>query len=55
LGQRKLRTTSSVAAEAGPKVFALILKHEDVIQLADAVINAWRQQLGHDVEDDGLP
>jgi hypothetical protein len=42
------------AAEADPKVFDLILKHEDVVQLAEAVINAWRQHLGHDVEEDGL-
>ena len=27
-------------------------KGEDALHLSDAVINAWRQQLGHDVEDD---
>jgi hypothetical protein len=33
------------AAEAEPKVFQLLLKHEDLLHLSDAVINAWRKQL----------
>jgi hypothetical protein len=33
-------------------LFKHLLKHEDLLNLSDAVINAWRQQLGHDAEDD---
>jgi hypothetical protein len=38
-------------------LFKHLLKHEDLLNLSDAVINAWRQQLGHDAEDDeaGFP
>jgi hypothetical protein len=41
-----------VAEDIGDEVFKRLLKHEDLLNLSDAVINAWRQQLGHDVEDD---
>jgi hypothetical protein len=30
-------------------------KGEDALHLSDAVINAWRMQLGHDKENDELP
>lgn len=37
-------------AQNNPDAFAAIMKHEDLLHLSDAVINAWRNQLGHDVE-----
>jgi hypothetical protein len=39
------------------ELFKHLLKHEDLLNLSDAVMNAWRQQLGHDAEDDeaGFP
>ena len=46
------RSVLFLVADAEPKVFDLIVKHEDLLDLSDAVINAWRKQLGHDVEDD---
>jgi hypothetical protein len=47
-----MRSVLFLAADDDPKVFDLIMKHEELVQLADDVINAWRQRLGHDVEDD---
>jgi hypothetical protein len=37
-----------VAEDIGDEVFNHLLKHEDLLNLSDAIINAWRQQLGHD-------
>jgi hypothetical protein len=34
-----------------PETRDLVLEHEDLLQLSDAIINAWRKQLGHDEED----
>jgi len=44
------RSVLFLAAEAEPKVFALMMKHESLLTLSDTVINAWREQLGLDVE-----
>jgi len=44
------RSVLFLAAEAEPKVFDLMMKHESLLTLSDTVINAWREQLGLDVE-----
>lgn len=40
-----------VADAVGDKAMEVLAKHEDLLSLSDAVINAWRAQLGHDAED----
>jgi hypothetical protein len=40
-----------VVDAVGDKAIEVMLKHEDLLNLSDAVINAWRAQLGHDTED----
>jgi hypothetical protein len=40
-----------VAEDIGDEVFKHLLKHEDLLDLSDTIINAWRHQLGHDDED----
>ncbi len=44
------RSVLFLAAEAEPKVFDLMMKHESLLTLSDTVINAWREQLGLDDE-----
>jgi hypothetical protein len=46
------RSVLFIVADANPDVFPLILNHEDLLNLADRVINTWRKQLGHDDEED---
>jgi hypothetical protein len=46
------RSVLFIVADANPDVFPLILKHEDLLNLADRIINTWRKQLGHDEEDE---
>jgi hypothetical protein len=45
------RSVLFLAAEAEPKVFDLMMKHEALLTLSDTAINAWRAQLGLDVGD----
>jgi hypothetical protein len=50
------RVVLIAAAAAEPNVSDVMEENEELLGLSDTVINAWRKQLGHDVEDeDGLP
>ena len=40
-----------VAEGMGGDAIKRMLVHEDILNLSDAVINAWRHKLGHDVAD----
>jgi hypothetical protein len=44
------RSILFMAAEAEPKVFDLMMKHESLLSISDTIINAWREQLGLDIE-----
>jgi hypothetical protein len=44
------RSVLFLAAEAEPKVFDLMMKHESLLSVSDTIINAWRGQLGLDSE-----
>jgi hypothetical protein len=46
------RSVLFLAADAQPEIIPIMLKHEDLLNLSDRVINAWRKQLGHDIEDE---
>jgi hypothetical protein len=45
------RSVLFLAAETEPKILDLLVKHEDLLNVSDTVINAWRQQLGLDGEE----
>jgi hypothetical protein len=45
------RSVLFLAAKAEPKIFDLMMEHENLLNLSDTVINAWRKQLGLDVDD----
>jgi hypothetical protein len=45
------RSVLFLAADTEPKILELLVMHEDLLKISDSVINAWRQQLGLDVED----
>ena len=42
-----------LVADKNKAAFDAMMKHEDLLHVCDDVINAWRKQLGHDVEDKG--
>jgi hypothetical protein len=48
---RSYRSVLFLAAEAEPKVRDLMMKHEDLLNLSDSIINAWCEQLGLDGGD----
>jgi len=41
-----------VVEATGDEAMQAMLKHEDLLHLSDAAINAWRTHLGHDIEDE---
>jgi hypothetical protein len=49
------RSVLFLVAEENRQVMTTILKHEELLNLCDRVINGWRKQLGQDVEEDDDP
>jgi hypothetical protein len=46
------RSVLFLVAQDNPKAMDVMMKHEDLLHVCDRVINGWRKQLGHDVEDE---
>jgi hypothetical protein len=45
------RSVLFMVAEDNPKAMETMLKHEDLLNLCDRIINGWQKHLAHDVED----